>query len=146
MDWMGRNPTLRPNPTRAPCGTYNLYGQVTLTPFLASWWWVERNRAMRAALTGGPLKASLLRHVLIRCLWRHIILSLLPSLWRNHCKTPGHKLFVTFVFKIPGLSSGSSYRDMWVFFTLSLIPGSPSTLVNREWDNMMVIALFLSLC
>ena len=34
MDWMGWNPFWSPSPTRAPCGTYEYNGQVTL--FLAS--------------------------------------------------------------------------------------------------------------
>ena len=46
-----------------------------------------------------------------------------------------NKLFLTFVFKIPGLGSSDSLRDVWAFFTLSLIPGSPSTLVNHDGEN-----------
>ena len=42
------------------------------------------------------------------------------------------ELFLTFSSKIPGLGGATSRRDLWAFFTLSLIPGSPSTLVNHE--------------
>ena len=44
----------------------------------------------------------------------------------------GHLLFLTFFLKIPHLGSG---EDSWNFFTLSLIPGSPSLLVNNDHEE-----------